>query len=279
MNRLAPVWDALAGSNLWLAIGASTMTSASIFYLTGTWRGSFLAAWVFCATLCLYNWHRLISPHKKSNNASPWAQTNRRIVVGLTVCAGIAALVLFVFLPLRVQLSLLFPSLLGLSYSLPVLPGQKRLRDVPRLKILVLASVWAWVAVYLPWLYLEIPIHGYSALVYAEKWLLFFAIAVAFDIRDVVFDQAQGTLTLPGKFGIYSAKILAQAALLLAIGLSCKLYTSGLYSGAVFGGTIFSLLCTAILIAFASPKRSRYYYEGCLDGVLILQPLAIWVLS
>ena len=279
MNRLAPVWDTLVGSNLWLAIGASMMTSASIYYLTGTWQGSFLAAWVFCATLCLYNWHRLISPHKESNNTSPWAQTNRRIVVGLTACTGIAALVLFVFLPTRAQLSLLFPSLLGLSYSLPILPGQTRLRDVPRLKILVLASVWAWVVVYLPWLYLEIPIHGYSALVYAEKWLLFFAIAIAFDIRDVVFDKNRGTLTLPGKFGVNFAKILAQFALLIAIGLSYYLYTSSYYTVAIFGGTTFSLLSTGVLISFASPQRSSYFYEGLLDGMLILQPLAIWVLS
>ena len=166
-----------------------------------------------------------------------------------------------------------------MSYSLPLLPKQKRLRDVPGLKILVLASVWAWIVIYLPFLCLEIPILPHTILVYLEKWLLFFAIAIAFDIRDVVFDKSRGTLTLPGKFGVNFAKILAQLALVIAIGLSYHLYTSSYYSGAVFIGTTFSLLSTGILISFAAPQRTSYFYEGFLDGMLILQPLAIWMLS
>jgi len=281
MKQLAPIGDVLMGSNLWLAIGASTMISASIYCLKGTWEWNELEIWVFFATLSLYNWHRVLGFKKNRPNPAlnNWVNSHRQTILGTALLASFCAGVLYFLLPIKVQLALLIPCVLGLSYSLPIFPNQKRLRDVPRLKILVLASVWAWVVVCLPSIFANIPLSPITGMFFFEKWLFFFAIAIGFDIRDVAFDLSQGVLTLPGKWGIKVAKIIGILALLLAIVIGTSLYADQYYSLSVYAADLVCLMCTGLLLLKANPQHSPVFFNLLLDGMLILQPLGIWFFS
>jgi 4-hydroxybenzoate polyprenyltransferase len=281
MKQLAPIGDVLMGSNLWLAIGASSMISASIFCLKGVWEWNKLEIWVFFATLSLYNWHRVLGFKKNRPNhaVTTWVDSHHQTILVLALLASFCAGVLYLLLPLKVQLALLIPCALGLSYSLPIFPNQKRLRDVPRLKILILASVWAWVVVCLPRIFTNIPLSPITGVFFLEKWLFFFAIAIGFDIRDVAFDLSQGVLTLPGKLGIKAAKSIGILALLLAIGIGTSLYAGQYYSLSVYAADLVCLMCTGLLLLLASPQRSPAFFNLLLDGMLILQPLGIWFFS
>lgn len=281
MKQLAPIGDVLMGSNLWLAIGASTMISASIFCLKGVWEWNELEIWIFFATLSLYNWHRVLGFQKNRPNPAVinWVDSHHQTILVVALLASFCAGVLYLLLPLKVQLALLIPCALGLSYSLPIFPKQKRLRDVPRLKILVLASVWAWVVVCLPRIFANIPLSPITGFFFLEKWLFFFAIAIGFDIRDVAFDLSQGVLTLPGKLGIKAAKSIGILALLLAIGIGTSLYADHCYSLSVYTADLVCLICTGLLLLVANPQRSPAFFNLLLDGMLILQPLGIWFFS
>jgi 4-hydroxybenzoate polyprenyltransferase len=281
MKQLAPIGDVLMGSNLWLAIGASTMISASIFCLKGVWEWNELEIWVFFATLSLYNWHRVLGFKKNRPNPAlnNWVNSHRQAILGTALLASFCAGVLYLLLPLKVQLALLIPCALGLGYSLPIFPKQKRLRDVPRLKILVLASVWAWVVVCLPRIFVNIPLSPITGLFFLEKWLFFFAIAIGFDIRDVAFDLSQGVLTLPGKLGIKAAKSIGILALLLAIGIGTSLYADHCYALSVYAADLVCLICTGLLLFLANPQRSPAFFNLLLDGMLILQPLGLFLFN
>ena len=97
-------------------------------------------------------------------------------------------------------------------YGLPIYKNGShlfRLRDVPGLKIFLIAFVWSYVTEGLPALINGEPIY-YLALF--ERFLFIFAITIPFDIRDVNYD-ASHLATIPQYFGINTAKCMALFAI------------------------------------------------------------------
>ncbi|HSI91391.1 MAG TPA: hypothetical protein VK927_09770, partial [Adhaeribacter sp.] len=106
---------------------------------------------VFSATLFLYNFDNLL-PYKTGqqmvlSERKNWLLTHRKTLLGLVVISGTAALGLFFYLLPKVPLWFILPLfLVSVLYSLPVIPGRKGrfpLRDVPLLKVFLVALVWA----------------------------------------------------------------------------------------------------------------------------------------
>jgi 4-hydroxybenzoate polyprenyltransferase len=236
---------------------------------------------IFFATLFLYNLDSLL-PYKTGqqlflSERKKWIFGHRKLLLIMAVFSGLMVLALYTQLYQQVPFWFFIPFLvISVFYSLPVLPTTKGfipLRDVPLLKVFLVALVWSGLTVLLPLLVSGVaigPEEIYRFLL--RRFLFIFALTLLFDIRDVQKDKRTGTVTFPGKFGVPFAKILSLSALAFFILLTLFQETGNervaLVLSAVFAG---------IVVAFSEEERPDYYYAGLADGMMLLQFLLVWL--
>ena len=109
-------------------------------------------------------------------------------------------------------LLLLLSGTIGAAYSFKIKPSSLSIRDIPFLKIGVVISVWTFVCCVFPWLNSPNNISFSPFLLW--HFVYIFAIALAFDIRDVGIDHHERK-TLPQVVGRKTAKAFVIASLLL----------------------------------------------------------------
>ena len=271
--------DALLYSSAWLAAAAAAQTAATLRQWPAACGGvaaSRLPLLVLAATLLVYNLDAVL-PFKYRQPAGAsgrkaWQQQHRP---GLALLAGGAAALagfLFVadgwwpYLP-----GLLPLAALALLYSWPLgrWRGQRRaLREVPLLKVFLIAGVWTAVTVGLPALARHHPLADAAGLL-TQRFCLVLALAIVFDIRDLSRDRAAGTRTFPVLLGSTGAKVVALAFLLAAVSL-------GLARGAPPLAVLGPAGLAALVISVARESRGDYFFAFVADGVLLVE--AAWYL-
>jgi len=265
-------FDALLFSSVWLAGAAAAQTAASFRRWPAAAGGvSYRAVLlVFAATLLVYNLDAVLPfKHRQPAGTSgrkAWQQGHRRGLAGL---AGLAALVAgYLFLAdgwWRYLPALLPLAALALLYSWPLgrWRGRSRaLREVPLLKIFLIAGVWSAITVGLPTLALHRPLAEAAGLL-GQRFCLVLALAIVFDIRDLSRDRAAGTRTFPVVLGLAGAKAVALAFLAAAMLL-------GFERGVAPLGLLLTGLSAATVILLADERRSDYFFSFLADGVLLV---------
>ena len=268
---LRRAFDALLFSSGWLAGAAAAQTAASFRrWPTGGGVSYRVVLLVFAATLLVYNLDAVLPfKHRQPAGTSgrkAWQQRHRR---GLAALAGAAALLAgYLFLAdgwWRYLPALLPLAALALLYSWPLgrWRGRPRaLREVPLLKIFLIAGVWSAITVGLPTLALHRPLAEAVGLL-AQRFCLVLALAIVFDIRDLSRDRAAGTRTFPVVLGQAGAKAVALAFLAAAMLL-------GFERGAPPLGLLLTGLSAASVILLADERRSDYFFAFLADGVLLV---------
>ncbi|WP_157433418.1 UbiA family prenyltransferase [Adhaeribacter aquaticus] len=240
-----------------------------------------LGGWVFLATFFLYNFDSL-SPIKLHqpvlvSERKRWVIAHRKQLVFFVIIAGIAILLIF-YVSFRLSHFWLLAHLgfISLFYSLPIIPLRKKvipLRDIPLLKIFLIAYVWASVTVWLPLLAADWPISAREGwLLFMQRFFFLLPLTIIFDIRDVERDRTTATLTLPGLVGIKWAKVISFLILLLYIFIVIAYQTGPKQYALLLCGMIYGLV-----IAVASEKKGDYFYALVADGIMILQFLFLWM--
>ena len=112
-----------------------------------------------------------------------------------------------------------------------------------------------------------------TVILIAKRFLFIGALTVPFDIRDLFQDQIAGLRTIPVAWGEKKAYLLCQLLLAAYIVLVFMFRNNG-FSTDFWALTITTIL-TGWLIFKSTWKRDEYYYFFYLDGVLILQYLAL----
>jgi len=240
-----------------------------------------LGIWVALATFFLYNFDSLLPSklryHSELSPRKAWILAHRQVLAIAVVLAGLLLLYLswqaFVLAHFWLLAHL---AIISFFYSLPVIPtatGFIPLRNVPLLKLFLIAYVWASVTVWLPLLAANVPVlTGKGWLLFLERFFFILPLTIIFDIRDVARDRTTATLTLPQLVGVKRAKLLAFTFLvgyLLVVFLEQEdtNQIALLLSGVVYAG----------VIALTHENRSEYFYTILGDGVLIL-PLLLSLL-
>ncbi|MBK0404298.1 hypothetical protein I5M27_14975 [Adhaeribacter sp. BT258] len=242
------------------------------------WRVGFL---IFFATLFLYNLDSLL-PYKTGqqhflSERKKWIFGHRRLLLGLAVFSGMMVVALYALLYQLVPFWFFIPFLvISIFYSLPVLPAAKGfipLRDVPLLKVFLVALVWSGLTVLLPLLVsgAEIGLEELSRFL-LRRFLFIFALTLLFDIRDLQKDKRTGTVTFPGEFGVPFAKILSFSA--LAFFMLLTLFQE---TGNERIALVLSAVLAALVVVFSEEDRPDYYYAGLADGMMLLQFLLVWL--
>ena len=240
---------------------------------------------VGCCTLCSYSLQRFIqfSYLKKQSARQKWLVGNRLYVGGAVLFSGLGGVILGLTVLTAFQILCFVPvALISLFYSTRVLgktsasktKEKKSLRDVPGIKIFMVAISWSFLCGLMPiWLSGISSINvGQVILVCAEKLFFIVAITIPFDIRDLRHDKESNS-TIPQVFGVKKSIYIAIG--LLVFGALCLLFTSSV-SSEVATGLMLSYTITMILLLFVDEDKPELYFSGLIDSSMVLQLLLVW---
>ena len=215
MQFIVKILDFLVVSNIYVSLGVVSLTLLSLDIRQTEHTN--LLLFVFFATLFVYNFIRLVNVYSiiSLSESLRHQMIYRFRTFFWIVCISSALIGFYFFVTVSEYIFLPIISLgfVSVIYGLPIYKNEShlfRLRDLPGLKIFLIAFVWAYVTEGLPALINGEPLY-YLALF--ERFLFIFAITIPFDIRDVNYD-ASHLATIPQYFGINTAKLIALLAIL-----------------------------------------------------------------
>ncbi|HEY0895744.1 MAG TPA: hypothetical protein VGE15_04275 [Sphingobacteriaceae bacterium] len=270
--------DFLLFSNIFIAVCAVAQAMVT-YQLLGARPDEHVLAILFCSTLSLYNFSIFLSkprdPAASRFRRVRWIFSHYRLMITITLIAILSVIPLFLFLSMTAKLLLVFLAFVAVAYNLPVFSVHDKkfsLRNIPGIKLFLIALVWSLSAVLLPILELEsnqiVVSSRDTILLVAKRFLLVAAITVPFDIRDLFQDKHYELKTIPVLLGERRAYLFCQF-LLMAYVAMLFLFTRD------FGLNFVALTLTAVLagwLIFKSDlKKNEYYYFLAIDGVLLLQ--------
>ncbi len=282
MDFLRKFINLILYSSLWIAVCAAAQVQLT-YILTGNPQDlDQFTLFVFSSTIGLYGVHRLVGIRivRAFENEGRFAVIKhyKSHIIVYSIAGFIASGILFILLPIQTWFYLIIPIAISAAYVIPTNKAGKRLRDLPLVKIFLLAASWSMLTTTVPLLNIGFTESGPLVLIFIERFLFVFAITIPFDIRDMDVDNGTGLRTLPHVLGIKQSKILAVAVLTLSTGATALLVTREIYSADIVQPYSVFFILAALLIWGSNSKRSDYYYSGLLDGTMMLLYLllVIW---
>lgn len=288
MNKyLRQALDCLLFSNIFIALCAVAQGLVT-YQLLGTEPEMHVLGLLFCSTLALYNFSILYTKPKKPERSPfrrvQWIFSHYRLMITLTIIAVLCILPLTFFLNTASRILLISLALISVAYSLPIFSIQDKhfgLRNIPGVKLFLIAIVWSLSCVLLPILELESNIEASvtvndSILLIAKRFLFIAAITVPFDIRDLFQDKTNELKTIPVILGEKNALLICQALLGVYLFL-LLLFTKQIDSN--FLALMLTIILAGWLIFKSRWKKNEYYYFLYLDGTMIVQFFLLLIFS
>ena len=279
--------DFLLFSNIFIALCAVSQGMVT-YWLLKVKPDEYVLGLLFCSTLALYNFSILLSKPEKPENSAffrvRWIFSHYRLMITLTIISAIAIIPLSFFLNTSSKILLIGLGFISVAYNLPVFSiSDKRfsLRNIPGVKLFIIAMVWAASCVLLPILEIDgnnsaIITVNETIVLFSKRFLFIAAITVPFDIRDLFQDKSNELKTIPVIFGEKNSLLLCQGLLVVYMFLLFSLTEK-------IDGDFFALSLTIILsgwLIFKSKwKKNEYYYFLFLDGTMILQLITLLLFS
>lgn len=279
----------LVFGNLFVALCAASLVLATWADLEVLGQGRVLdpmVGLVFFATLMIYNLDRVAptSPEDEGSARRAWIEQRRGALLGLGGVGALGALGCGVALGWELFWALVPLGAITIAYIVPILPGPgrwRRLKDLPGVKIFVIALVWALATAALPaWRRGFDPWAPRVLWLSAERALFIFTITLPFDVRDLGRDQAAGVITLPHLLGLVGTRRLALAGC-AGVGASAMLRHGLAQAGSLGWPMLASMALTAGLLGRMSPEQPERYYAVYMEGMMLAQSALVvgWTLA
>jgi 4-hydroxybenzoate polyprenyltransferase len=202
----------------------------------------------------------------------------RPIIRNCAWLAGILSAFAFFKLYWLTQIMAVIPVLiLGFYYGFKMPSTKKGIRGWTWAKPGAIALAWAWMTVVLPATIYD----GQQILwIFSERIAFISALALAYDLNDVVNDQKNGLQTFPVKYG--SKKTILFTNLLFAISaffIAINWFLGG-YSFLISASLWLSLLLSFLILRYMTQRLLPFYwYKNCVDGLMVLQFIGIWLVT
>ncbi len=145
----------------------------------------------------------------------------------------------------------------------------KSLRDIPHLKIHLIAIIWV-VAIGIFELLNEQNFKFENWLFVLAHYFYIIAVTIPFDIRDLKYDDSNQR-TIPQVFGIKKAKIISVLFLIIYF-LTAINQQQNLIKNTPF---ISVIVYTIILVIAVSKNRNEFHYSGLIEGSILLLGLSM----
>ncbi len=279
MRFMVKILDFLVSSNIYVSLGAFSLTWLSMqFYQT---KSTELCVFVFFSTLFLYNFIRLVRIHPmllEGNSIRHKSIFKLRILLWvICVLSGLISIYFFTIIYHLIQSLLIAMALISLAYALPVYKkgGELlRLRDVPGLKIFLIAIVWSIVTEGFPAL---VSGNSMEFLPVLERFLFIFALTIPFDIRDLRFDN-HDLSTIPQYLGVRKARWIGVGAILFAeLILAYRFFFKDDFNlwGAIAIYLTYEL--SAFLIYKSHPRLQERFVTIGVEGMSILMGMLFYL--
>ena len=229
-------------------------------------------SFIFSGTLCLYAIHRLIGirtlPTESITSRFEVIMKYNLHITVYAAAAGVMTLLYFYKLDVTQKYLSIIPILLSAAYVLPILPGGKRLRDVPLIKIFLIAICWSLFTCIIPLWGTVQP--ALLAILAIERALFLLAITIPFDIRDQEIDNRQGVKTIATSLGKHTSQLIAYYAFFIAASILLWSKYNSLITGFYFFPLVVTYIIGVLLVSKTSQSRSDFYFTGWVDGLLII---------
>lgn len=279
--------DFLLFSNIFIAL-CSVAQGLVTYQLLEVKPEKYILALLFFATLAQYNFSILLSKPANPQNSTfrrvKWIFSHYRMMITITIISILSLLPLVLFLSVPSQILLLFLGVMSVTYALPIFSFHDKrfgLRNIPGIKLFLIAMVWSLSTVLLPILELEsLGTFSISSrdtiLLVAKRFLFVAAITVPFDIRDLFQDRSSALKTIPVMLGEKKAYLFCQG-LLIAYLVLLFLFSESFDKN--FVALALTIFLSGWLIFRSNFVRNEYYYFLYLDGTLILQFVMLVLVS
>ena len=209
-----------------------------------------------------------------------WLRNNLNKFYFLMAVSIISLLISVLIAKREVLIALLPFALITIFYSLPVFKKEKnifRLREIPVIKIFLIAFVWSAATIFLPVILSE---ENYDklhvTLMFIERFAFIFAITIPFDIRDIQDDKESGLKTIPILIGEEKSIFIANFFLSMFL-LICIFHYSFNQMTFILAAMIISALSTFVFINLKRIRTLQYYHYAVLDGTMLFQGILVCV--
>jgi len=274
----------LINSNIYISLAAVFLTIETQIQLgmKPQWHPYLFI--IFFATLIEYNLHRFITvtTNKEALNSDKhkWIKENLKGFY-LLVFLSVLGFVCVIFLAKKDVLIAFAPiAAITVFYSLPIFGNKRtifRLREIPYLKIFLIAFVWSFSTILLPIIQSDITFNNTHVIVMLlERFFFVFAITIPFDIRDIEADKQAGLKTIPLLLNENKSLVFSYLSLIIFFLISFIHYQQLNYWFIIFP----LLISTFTTFFFLYSKKIRnlpFYHYGILDGTMFLQGLLVLV--
>jgi hypothetical protein len=274
-NNILLLKQGITYSNLWISLG-SIFFAIQFYWIFSISVDYYLLGFIFSSTFLTYNFQRFVKVENGQLIKGPRYLWMRKHFFFFKLSLYFSVfLVFFFFLHLHKSTYsvICFSGIVSLFYvaKIPIKRGGTNLRDIPGLKIFLIGIVWMLTAVYIPALQADLTIDFRTHLWALASYFYIIAITIPFDIRDVELDEANKK-TIPQFLGLRRAKQIGIGLIIFYFILLCILIEI-LFLPFSFVG----IMITIGLIMNSKPTNNELYYSLLIDGLLILQPLCLYL--
>jgi len=272
----------LIESNLYIALSASVLTFATQLLLhqqPGFHPYLFI---IFFATFFDYNLHRLYTLHfakaALQGQRHAWLLRNKGLFYMLMALASVGFLISISQAKSEVLLVLMPFAALTIFYSIPFLRWKNknwRLRDLPYIKLFLIAGNWTMITILLPLIQYGKTVDDTEVLwIIAERFFFVLALCIPFDIRDIDTDRQAGLSTIPNTIGVKKSWQVAFLCVIISAIISTIHYLNNEQISYLIA---FLISATLTIIALSIAKRRLYnlYLYGVIDGMMLLQAILV----
>jgi hypothetical protein len=268
----------IVSHSIFIAVCAAALCFQTALLLQVT-LSAWLYSFVFFSTICSYNFYWLLSsysfvPQKIIFHLRKYYSNS---IVLLLSAAGMGISFF--------QVSALAPviavaALLTFLYAVPLLPFKwlQAARKAGLLKTILLAFTWAFITVYIPYVYAGEKESTSLYLLFTIRFLFMLMLCIIFDARDTGIDKIRGLQSL--------TTLLAPATVKFIMFFLFVMY---LVTGVVFRfyfnapAQIAALLVTGAAVAvayfYSLKKQGYFFYYFFIDGLMLFSALLTFVAS
>ena len=198
---------------------------------------------------------------------------NKGFVLISLIVSILSAVYFSIFFLKEVWLLFFISGILSFFYvwKIPGLKG-KNLRDVTGIKIYIIGIVWVLITVFVPFFVDSNSDLNRTVILFLSELLFMISITIPFDIRDISLDEASKK-TIPQLIGVKKSVHISIALLIISQIMMQFLMPS------LNIGTWLLTVATIVILQYSHPKRKELYFSGLIDGLLILQPVLLYLFN
>tara|TARA_B100000508_G_scaffold141096_1_gene146831 strand:- start:53347 stop:54168 length:822 start_codon:yes stop_codon:yes gene_type:complete len=218
------------------------------------------------ATLMIYNLQRLLRFEDVKQEYSVrhlWIVKHKVLLIILSLIGGAGALLMYLMIGVSNDIYIVISfTLIGFLYAYKGV-SKHALRDLPFLKIYLIAFVWTGVSVLWP-VFRDGTYSSTSIFIALSVFLYILAATIPFDIRDLIYDDAKKK-TIPQQVGVMGSKLIGSFLLIVSVTLLFFIDPNFLFNPFLY----LSYIGLLLLILLTKKERKEMYFSGLIDGWII----------